>query len=391
MGVLRMKQVNRILSTYTADVSGVCSALYELGGMTIMHDASGCNSTYNTHDEPRWYDMPSMVYISALSEVEALMGDDSRLVEDVISAASQLHPRFIALCGTPIPRLMGTDLPGLARLIEKRTGIPAAGFSTSGTHSYLLGASKAMKWVAERFCKADLTPDRELSVNLLGVTPLDFSVTGTVEALRQLLTKNGIAVRSCWAMGSSWEELMEAGRAQVNLVLSSAGLETAKTLHSRYGTPWVTGIPMGEALQKKWLEAIRTAACTRENQYPFSPTKPNGRSALIIGEAVWASSMREALALTTGQSAQVLCPLELDGEALAPWDGRTTDENEIAARIREASLVIADPIYQHLCPPDIPFVRFPHEGYSGRIWRKEIPVFVGDDWDRWWQIACPAP
>ena len=56
-----MKQINSILSTYTADVSGVCSALYELGGMTVMHDASGCNSTYNTHDEPRWYSMPSMV------------------------------------------------------------------------------------------------------------------------------------------------------------------------------------------------------------------------------------------------------------------------------------------------------------------------------------------
>ena len=139
------------------------------------------------------------------------MGDDSRLVEDVISAASQLHPRFIALCGTPIPRLMGTDLPGLARLIEKRTGIPATGFSTSGTHSYLLGASKALKWVAERFCHADLTPDRELSVNLLGVTPLDFSVTGTVEALRQLLTKN--ADEFVWAA----ELLAKMGYREVNL------------------------------------------------------------------------------------------------------------------------------------------------------------------------------
>ena len=34
------------MSTYTADCSGVASALYELGGMTVIHDASGCNSTY---------------------------------------------------------------------------------------------------------------------------------------------------------------------------------------------------------------------------------------------------------------------------------------------------------------------------------------------------------
>ncbi len=76
----------------TADVSGVCSALFELGGMTVMHDASGCNSTYNTHDEPRWYDMDSLVYISGLSELEAVMGDDEKLISDVSDAARQLHP-----------------------------------------------------------------------------------------------------------------------------------------------------------------------------------------------------------------------------------------------------------------------------------------------------------
>ena len=42
----------KVISIYAADTSGVCSALYELGGMTVVHDASGCNSTYATHDEP---------------------------------------------------------------------------------------------------------------------------------------------------------------------------------------------------------------------------------------------------------------------------------------------------------------------------------------------------
>ena len=90
MGVLLLKRINRILPVYAADISGVCSALYELGGMTVMHDASGCNSTYTTHDEPRWYSMDSMVYISALSELEAVMGDDDKLVRDIV-AVSYTH------------------------------------------------------------------------------------------------------------------------------------------------------------------------------------------------------------------------------------------------------------------------------------------------------------
>jgi len=104
-----MKQAKTILSTYTADVSGVCSALFELGGMTVMHDASGCNSTYNTHDEPRWYDCDSLVFISALSEMEAIMGDDSKLVGDLIETANNLKPNYVAVAGTPNPMLTGCD------------------------------------------------------------------------------------------------------------------------------------------------------------------------------------------------------------------------------------------------------------------------------------------
>lgn len=386
---MRMKQSNRILSTYTADVSGVCSALYEMGGMTVMHDASGCNSTYNTHDEPRWYSMPSMVYISALTETEAVLGDDDKFINDLIDGVNSLHPRFCAIAGTPIPTMMGIDLPGIARLVERRTGIPAFGFKTTGMQSYAVDVSMALEAVAKRFCP-DVSPKKPTgkpSVNLLGVTPLDFSVTGTVEAIRTLLTEHGYSVCSCWAMGSSWEELMQAGNADVNLVLSSAGLALAEFFREKYGTPYVVGIPMGEAFTAEYLAEIDKAAETGENRFPAREAKipAEGEYALIIGEAVWAASMRRAYEQATGKPARILCPLELDGNVLTPDDLRITGEREIAAEMAKANLVIADPIYQYVLPKGIPFVRFPHEGYSGRIWRKEIPVFAGKGWDTWWK------
>ena len=138
-----MKQTQAFLSTYTADVSGVCSALFELGGMTVMHDASGCNSTYNTHDEPRWYDMDALVFISGLSELEAVLGDDEKLIEDTVRAAKELSPRFIALAGTPIPMITGCDLAAIAREIESRSGVPSFFVPSNGIGSYVSGAGQA--------------------------------------------------------------------------------------------------------------------------------------------------------------------------------------------------------------------------------------------------------
>ena len=138
---------------------GVCSALFELGGMTVMHDASGCNSTYTTHDEPRWYDMDSMVYISGLSEIEAIMGDDEKLIGDICEAAADLHPEFIAIAGSPISAMTGFDYEAVAEVIELRTGIPSFGFPTTGMNTYVHGASMALAGIAKTCDGLTVTAD----------------------------------------------------------------------------------------------------------------------------------------------------------------------------------------------------------------------------------------
>ena len=194
-----MKQTARIISIHAADTSGVCSMLYELGGMVVVHDASGCNSTYSTHDEPRWYRRDSMIYISALTEADAILGNDEKLVADVAAAAHDLSPRFIAICGAPVPLLAGTDFDAIATEIEARTGIPAFGLHTSGMSSYLAGASEALDAVVGRFCTERLPRTEAPSANILGATPLDFSVNGTVESIVEWLNRAGFGLVSCMA------------------------------------------------------------------------------------------------------------------------------------------------------------------------------------------------
>lgn len=375
--MLLMKQTARIISTYAADVSGVCSALYELGGMTVMHDASGCNSTYNTHDEPRWYDMDSMVYISALSEMEAVMGDDRKLVDDIVSVAKELHPGFIAVAGTPIPMVIGTDFEAVAAMIEKESGIPTMGFPTNGMHSYLSGASMAFAGLARRFCLEETEKTGSLSANILGLTPLDFSVNGSAQDIKALLEQNGIEVVSSWAMGSSLEELQRAGAAHVNLVVSHAGLETAKLLKERFGTPYVAGVPVGREFSSLVVQTLRSAAKTGENAVAY-PKKARGHfDGVIIGESVMAHSLAAAAALERAKNLRVLCPLEAEKELLGADSLHIHDETDIAECLAGERLIVADPLYKPICPKDAVFVPLAHEAFSGRIFRRDIPDLIG--------------
>ena len=149
-------------------------ALYELGGMTVIHDPSGCNSTYNTHDEIRWYDQKSLIYVSGLTDVDAINGDDDRLIAEVVEAARITRPRFIALCNSPIPFINGTDFEAVAALIAGQTGVPAFYVPTSGMHDYVRGARLALAKIVEHFV-TEPAGRRPRTVNLMGMTPLDFT------------------------------------------------------------------------------------------------------------------------------------------------------------------------------------------------------------------------
>ncbi len=370
-----MKQTARIISTYSADVFGVCSALFELGGMVIMHDASGCNSTYTTHDEPRWYDMDSMVYISGLSEMEAIMGDDEKLIGDIVAAAQDLKPRFIALAGTPIPTMTGFDFTAVAAVIEERTGIPAFGFPTTGMHTYVHGANLALEAMARRFVRRDALKTPDLTVNILGLTPLDFSVNGTDGSIADFLEKSGYRVLSRWAMGSSLEELEQAGAAHVNLVVSATGLGAAKALQELSGIPYVVGVPIG-SFADCIRASLKKALETGENQFPGS-SLPEGEI-LIIGEGVTAVSLASALELETGRGAKVICTTEYHSTLLRPKDIHAIWEEEIEEALTGAAVMMADPLFRPICPAGVKFVALPSEAFSGRIYREEIPDLISD-------------
>jgi len=368
-----MKQTARIISIHAADTSGVCSMLYELGGMVVVHDASGCNSTYSTHDEPRWYRQDSMIYISALTETDAILGNDEKLIADVTAAAKDLSPRFIALCGAPVPLLAGTDFPAIAAEVESRTGIPAFGLHTSGMHSYLTGASESLEAVVSRFCTDELPRADAPSANIIGATPLDFSVNGTVESMIEWLNNAGFELVSCMAMGSTLDDIRRASAAHVNLVVSSCGIATAELLRERFGTPWVAGVPVGKNFSGKLASALKTAAETSECALPFTARDASspGKRIALPGETVFSGSLAAAIESELGAPCRVLCPLEAEDRLLAPGDLRIFDEDAAAEAFATSSGVIADPMYAPVCPPDVPFHRLPHEAFSGRCYRKE--------------------
>ena len=411
MGVrkLHMRQAYRIIPIYTADVSGVCSALYELGGMTVMHDPSGCNSTYNTHDEIRWYDQDSLIFISGLTDIDAIMGNDEKFLRDIEDVAEELKPKFIALASSPIPFMNGTDFPGLARALTAETGIPAFSVSTSGMHDYVYGAGLALSEIARHFTGA--AEKRKRKLNLLGVTPLDFGPQPMVDAMKKRLEERGWEILSTWAMGDTLEELGRAGEAEVNLVVSSVGIPAANVLREKFGTPFLVGTPV-EGYEDEISDALEKAAGSfyeafeykKENPAEKNGTQISGRQEelwkvtpdqvlylrkkdsplsgfiptpdiTLIGEPVTMGSLAAVIEQKYRKKVQLLCSLEITEGLLRQEDEVIRGEEAMEEKLKTARIIVADPLYRPICPESATFYEMPHIAFSGRIYLKNLYNF----------------
>ena len=404
-----MRQAYRIIPIYTADVSGVCSALYELGGMTVMHDPSGCNSTYNTHDEIRWYDQDSLIFISGLTDIDAIMGNDEKFLRDIEDVAEELKPKFIALASSPIPFMNGTDFPGLARALTAETGIPAFSVPTSGMHDYVYGAGLALSEIARHFTGA--AEKRKRKLNLLGVTPLDFGPQPMVDAMKRRLEKYGWEILSTWAMGDTLEDLSHAGEAEVNLVVSCVGIPAANVLREKFGTPFLVGTPV-EGYEDEISDALEKAAGSfyeafeykKENPAEKNGTQISGRQEelwkvtpdqviylrkkdsplsgfiptpdiTLIGEPVTMGSLAAAIEQKCGKKVQLLCPLEITEGLLRRGDEAIRGEEAMEEKLKTARIIVADPLYRPICPESATFYEMPHIAFSGRIYLKNLYNF----------------
>jgi len=346
---MRKSYIDKVYSipVYTGDVSGACSALYELGGMVVIHDPSGCNSTYNTHDETRWYDNPSQIYITGMNDIDAITGDDERLIEQVVSAANELKPRFIAYAASPLPYLNGTDFAGIAKLTESRTGIPCFWVPTNAMHDYSKGASEAFAAYARKFFPEGSGGNVKFckdKVNIIGVTPLDFA--GTV--FKSGASIDGKEIVSCWAKDCTLEELARTPEAGVNIVASASGLETAKYLEEALGIPYRTG-----------------------NRFYDVPRNKSNR--FIIGDPVISGCIAGYLKDIKDEDYTVVATTEIAEELLQDGDIHEVREQYIRQILEDAETIIADPLYRAISPAGANFIELPHFALSGRLYRKRIP------------------
>ena len=358
-----MKDIRSVLPNIASDTTGAAAALFEAEGLTIIHDAAGSHEVFVTFEEARELKNRRTVS-SRLTQLEAVTGDDSRLPAAIEAECEDDPPGFVAIIGSPVPFTIGADLDGLAAEVEFSTGVPAFGVSCGAFEPYDKGAGEAIRKLIEKVA-LPAKEEKEFDLNLLGLTPLDYSSAELAALIRELAAVGFEKVNPV-AMDAGFEVFQRASRAKASLVVSMSGLPAARMLKNRYGIPYVIGAPVDE---------VSAAGIAREISAAGDAAQPLPRGeggVLVMGEAVFAKTLACRLSGLTGLPAAAGIVSSYDREVLPRVEHVILDtEDKIRRELKKGySIIVGDPLYKLLLPKDSParFVERPHRAQSGRLY-----------------------
>lgn len=383
------------------DYSGAASALFDLGGIVVMHDASGCTGNYTGFDEPRWLGSRSAVYCSGLRRMDAIMGNDQKFIDGALAAAKDLNPTMISYLGSPVPMVIGIELEGMAAETEDASGLPCFGFNTTGQHYYDKGASDVFLKLIKRFTKssgAKVTAEESCSgtysdqiprkkrANVLGLLSVDMGNETNPDEICDHIERAGYEINSRFAMGLSIEQIERAAEADVNIVIARCGLDAAQFMEKKYGIPYVCCAPVGDGkVFDRKMNGEADIDSTKVGQFDMA----NNRGILIIHEQIFANSIREEIECAMAEmNADVQIPVSvgsmygLDARIAGASDLNLPHELSVRKAVNsgEYSVIIADPeIAKLIRRDDVTFIELPHVALSGRLYLDRYRSYLGDD------------
>ncbi len=341
-----MARLSVTLPPFSPDYSGVASTFFDLNAIAVLHDASGCTANYTGYDEPRWYGSNAPIYCSGLREIDAVLGDDDKLIKKVLLALEDIRADMLVVIGSPVPMVVGFDARGVAAELESLTGLPSFGFDTTGTLYYDWGSGWASRALIERFCER--REKKKKAVNILGLNAIDFPAEDEIKTLIAIIESSAAEVNATFPIGLSLEAIKDLARAEVNIVVSASGLAPAELMRDKYGIPYIVGLPYGEHGRKMFFSRLERAFEAREEE-AIKIAKENG-DVLILGEAVSSLSLAETIEKDCGLSVRVSSIFSHYKELETMGDINILEERDMKKALdqKDWALVIADPLLKAL-------------------------------------------
>lgn len=198
---------------------------------------------------------------SNVAERDVVFGGESRLREQIASTLEIVDgDLYMVLTGCMV-EMIGDDPEAVVSEFEDSEKPVIAVHTPSFRGNSFTGYELILAKLIKRFIPKQPQKD-PASVNVLGIVPAqDVFWKGNLKEIKRLLQRLGLRVNTLFGEGETLEDIKNAGKASLNIVVSDVhGIEAANTFEEVHGIPYITtGFPVGADATAEFLLAVSDA------------------------------------------------------------------------------------------------------------------------------------
>lgn len=195
---------------------------------------------------------------SGVRAQDMVYGAEGRLSAAIGLSYFNFKPALIAVMNCSAPAIMGDDVEGVAQALKDKIPAEILTFSTGGYEGPAwLGYEEALAELT-KFMDGAAKTDRgaEKTVNILGFKRDDPRALADIQEIERMLHTQGVSVNAVLT-NASFNEIKNAPRASLNVVLGGDGLKCAEAMEERFDMPFVVvPYPYGLRKSRVFLERI---------------------------------------------------------------------------------------------------------------------------------------
>jgi nitrogenase molybdenum-iron protein beta chain len=249
----------------TCALGGVLAAVAALPEVIpIIHTATGCGGNlanavaFGAGYQGGSYCSGNAAPASGISETEIVFGGHERLREQIESTLKLIDGKLFIVATGCMTEMIGDDVQGVVSEFAG-AGKPVVAVSTpSFKGDNYAGYEILLDGIFNKYLPVSAEKDKKL-INVFGVAPgFDPFFRGDLEEIERLAAKLGLKVNTFFTPSQTYENVLSAPKAALNVVLSRTLLaDFSKAYEQKHSAPaWATDLPIGPEATDAFLFAL---------------------------------------------------------------------------------------------------------------------------------------
>ncbi|WP_027625957.1 nitrogenase component 1 [Clostridium lundense] len=381
-----MNKLFQFIPPFASDYSGICSVLMQLEDcLNILITPKGCIKTILEIDNVDKLEDTNLYY-TTLTQKHVISGFDESIICSILEIFENNPKKCINIINTPVPSIIGSNLKGIADILEKKLKVPVILFDSTGFENYSFGISEALLNIGKKFINTNITK-KSNSVNILGYSSLIIGNKLNLYNIEELIKNCGIEIISTWCNETTIEKFKYASDASLNIVISAEGIPLAEYMKDKFNIPYIIDIPIGVAGTIKFLNSIENMLNIKV-KFPICKINriSSDKKVLIIGNPVENLAIRYCLnkdfALKEIKTISLISSSRKEKRlykySIFSDINFVYSEYELAKIMKkfDFDILISDPLYYDLINKQATIIPIPHIGLSGGEFIKDSTNYI---------------